>query len=128
MILNVGTALATCRGDPALARALVEQYRASLPTERAALERARAATPPDWEAIGNRVHRLQSGGGYLGAERIAAAARALEAGILARDATATLTAAWRTLERAFEEFLTALPEEWDVWPRVVNRPSVGEVR
>ena len=125
--LNIETALAACRGDPALARALIEQYRAGLPAERAKLADALAAAPPDWEAVRERAHRLRSGGAYLGAERIAAAARELETGILAQNSTATLMAAWQTLERAFDEFSAAPIEDWEKRPGVVNRPSGGVV-
>lgn len=106
-LLNSETALAACRGDAALARRLTEQYRASLPAERAALEQAGKATPPDWETVREQAHRLQSGGAYLGAERIAAAARNLEAGILARDPADALVQVQRTLDAALQEFLSA---------------------
>ena len=46
VMLNVEAALAACRGDLALAQALIEQYRASLPEERTALAEARAVTAP----------------------------------------------------------------------------------
>lgn len=127
VMLNVETALATCRGDPALVRALVEQYRANLPEERTGLTQALAATPPDWEAVRQRAHRLRSGSGYLGAERIAAAARDLEAGILACESTDALTAAWDALEGAFEEWLAVPVEEWERQWRVVHRPAIGAV-
>lgn len=127
VILNPGTALATCRGDPALVWVLVEQYRAKLPEERTVLAQAAAARPPDWETLRKRAHRLQSGSGYLGAERIAAAARQLEAGILAGDSMDALTAAGQALERAFDEFLAIPIEEWERRLRVVNRPAVGVV-
>ena len=128
VILNVGTALAACRGDPALARALVEQYRASLPEERAALAGARAATPPDWEAVRERAHRLRSGSAYLGAEQIAVAARELEECILTRKAMDARATGWQTLDQAFQEFLDNSDAE-NVFeaerlsrPTVVNRP------
>lgn len=111
VIVNVATALATCRGDRALARALIEQYRASLPAERAGLAEALAAIPADWAAIRERAHRLQSGGAYLGVERLAWAARELETGILTQQSTATLRAAWRALEHTIEEFLAAPMED-----------------
>ncbi len=110
--LNIETALAACRGDPKLARSLVEQYRASLPDERAALARAIAATPPDWAAVGQRAHRLQSGGAYLGIERVAAAAGALEAGVVAGAAPDALAAAGRALDRVIDEFLAVPDDEW----------------
>jgi HPt (histidine-containing phosphotransfer) domain-containing protein len=69
VILNVETALAACRGDANLARALLERYRADLPEERAALLEARAAASPEWETVRKRVHRLCSGSAYLGADR-----------------------------------------------------------
>ncbi|MGB5065302.1 MAG: Hpt domain-containing protein, partial [Candidatus Competibacter sp.] len=81
VLLDVETTLAACRGDSALARALIEQYRLELPAERAGLAGAHAVAPPDWEAIRQRAHRLRSGSAYLGAERIAAAARDLEVGV-----------------------------------------------
>ena len=111
VIFNIGTARAACRGDSTLVRTLTEQYRASLPAERAALEQAGAATPPDWETVREHAHRLRSGGGYLGAERIAAAARDLEAGILAQDSVDALAQAQRTLDAALQEFLIAPIEE-----------------
>lgn len=123
--LNIETALAACRGDGALARTLIERYRASLPDERAKLADALAAVPPDWEGARERAHRLQSGGAYLGAERIAAAARELETGILARHPTTALMAAWRALERMIDEFLAAPVEIREKRPGVVNRPSGG---
>lgn len=52
---------------------------ASLLEEQAALAGVWAATPPDWESIGQRVHRLQSGSAYLGVEQIAVTAHCLEA-------------------------------------------------
>jgi HPt (histidine-containing phosphotransfer) domain-containing protein len=115
--LNGETALAACRSDPDLARALVEQYRASLPEERTALARAVAAA--DWADVGRRAHRLQSGGAYLRIERVAAAAGALEAGIYAGAAPDVLTAAGRVLERAIDEFLAVPDAEW------TGRPQVG---
>lgn len=115
--LNIETALAACRGDPALARALVEQYRASLPEERTALAREIAATPPDWAAVGRRAHRLRSGGAYLGIERVAAAARALEAGVAAGACPDELTAAGQALDRAIDEFLAVPDAEWADPPR-----------
>ena len=127
VVLKVETALATCRGDLALARMLIDQYRTSLPEERAALVRAQAATPPDWEAVRERVHRLQSGGGYLGAERIAVAAQRLEADILAQATPAVLDAAWRGLDGALNEFLAVPGEEWERRLRVVHRPADGAV-
>jgi len=126
-VLNVEQALAACRGDPALAWTLIEQYRASLPEEWAALARARAVSPPDWETVRQRAHRLQSGGAYLGIERIALAAQRVEADILARAASALLEAAWRALEQAFEEFLAVPNEEWERRLRVVHRLSDGVV-
>lgn len=124
VILNVGTALAACRGDPALARALVEQYRASLPEERAALAVARAATPPDWEAIRERAHRLQSGSAYLGAEQIAVAARELEECILTRGSLDARATGWRTLDQAFQEFLDTSDAENVFEAEGVSRPTV----
>ncbi len=105
VILNLGTARAACRGDPALVRTLVEQYRASLLGERAALAQAGTATPPDWETVRVQAHRLRSGSAYLGAERIAVAARQLEDAILARDSATVLTQAQWTLDAALQEFL-----------------------
>ncbi len=110
-LLNIETALAACRGDPVLARTLIEQYRAHLPAEQAELVKALAAIPPDWESVCKRVHRLQSGSAYLGAERIGSAARKLEMTILAHHPTAVLMAAWQTLDRAFDEFLAAPVED-----------------
>ncbi|MCB1770229.1 MAG: Hpt domain-containing protein [Candidatus Competibacteraceae bacterium] len=126
-MLNLATALAACRGDPVLVRMLVERYRAKLPEERTVLVQAAAATPPDWESVRQRAHRLQSGSGYLGVERIAEAARQLEASILARDSTDALAAASQALERAFDEFLAIPLEEWERRLQVVNRPAVGAV-
>jgi HPt (histidine-containing phosphotransfer) domain-containing protein len=125
VVLKVETALATCRGDLALARMLIDQYRTSLPEERAALVRAQAATPPDWEAVRERIHRLQSGGGFLGIERIAVAAQRLEAEILAQATPTVLDAAWRGLDGAFDEFLAVPNEEWERRLRVVHRPADG---
>jgi HPt (histidine-containing phosphotransfer) domain-containing protein len=113
--LNGETALAACRGDPALARALVEQYRASLPEERTAIARAVAAV--DWADVGRRAHRLQSGGAYLGIERVAAAAGALETGVLGGAAPDALTAAGRALDRAIDEFLAVPDAGWTGRPR-----------
>ena len=127
VVFQVETTLAACRGDPTLACELVEQYRASLLEEQAVLAQARAATPPDWEAIGRRVHRLQSGGGFLGVERIAVAAQRLEAEILAQAGATVLDAAWRGLDGALDEFLTVPVEEWERRLRVVHRPAVGAV-
>lgn len=124
VLLNVETALAACRGDSTLARALIEQYCLDLPAERAELAKARALDPPDWEAIRERAHRC-SGSAYLGAERIAAAARDLEAGVLARRSPDALAVAWRTLERAFEAFSAVPIEDWEKHPRVVNRLADG---
>lgn len=45
ILFNMGTALAACRGDRTLVRALVEQYRAQLPEERTVLAQAYAAPP-----------------------------------------------------------------------------------
>ena len=125
VVLKVETALATCRGDPALALTLIDQYRTSLPEERAALTQAQATVPPDWETVRQRVHRLQSGGGFLGVERIAVAAQRLEAEILAQATTTVLDAAWQGLDGAFDEFLAVPGEEWERRLRVVHRPSVG---
>lgn len=125
VLLNVETALAACRGDSTLARALIEQYCLDLPAERAELAKARALDPPDWEAIRERAHRLRSGSAYLGAERIAAAARDLEAGVLARRSPDALAVAWRALERAFEAFSAMPIEDWEKHPRVVNRLADG---
>lgn len=127
VVLNIETALAACRGDPALVQVLVEQYRAKLPEERTVLARAAAAIPPDWETIRQRAHRLQSGSGYLGAERIAAAAHRLETGILARELPDALAASSQALERTFDEFLAIPLEEWERRLQVVNRPAVGAV-
>jgi HPt (histidine-containing phosphotransfer) domain-containing protein len=127
VIFDVETALAACRGDPALARALAEQYRASLPEEQTALAQARAAMPPDWETVRKRVHRLQSGGAFLGAERIAVAAQRLEANILTHAAPTALEAVYRALECAFDEFLAIPVEEWERRLRVVHRPSASAV-
>jgi HPt (histidine-containing phosphotransfer) domain-containing protein len=91
----------------------------------AALVRAQAATPPHWEAVRERVHRLQSGGGFLGIERIAVAAQRLEAEILAQATTTVLDAAWRELDGAFDEFLAVPNEEWERRLRVVHRPADG---
>lgn len=68
---------------------------------------------------------MQSGGAYLGIERIALAAQRVEADILARAASALLEAAWRALEQAFEEFLAVPNEEWERRLRVVHRLSDG---
>lgn len=125
--LNIETALAACRGDPVLVHVLIAQFRASLPAERTQLTSALAAVPPDWEAIRERAHRLQSGGTYLGAEQIAAAAREVETSILAQDSTAARIAACRALERALDEFLATPVEDWEKRPGVVNRPSGGVV-
>ena len=122
-VLNVEQALAACRGDPALAWTLIEQYRASLPEEWAALARASGLLP-----IGDRPPAgapLATGGAYLGIERIALAAQRVEADILARAASALLEAAWRALEQAFEEFLAVPNEEWERRLRVVHRLSDG---
>lgn len=127
-LLNARTALAACRGDAALARALTEQYRTSLPAEQAALAQAYAITPPDWATIRARVHRLQSGSAYLGIERIAVAARRVEEGIRTQDSRAARAAAWQALEQAFKEFLNVSPAEWDARLTVVTRPSADAFR
>ena len=127
VLLNIETALAAYRGNPALVQALVARYRTQLPDEQNRLAHALAATPPDWETLRERAHRLQSGSGYLGVERIAEAARQLEASILARDSTDALAAASQALERAFDEFLAIPLEEWERRLQVVNRPAVGAV-
>jgi len=127
VLLNIETALAACRGNPALVQVLVAQYRTQLPEEQNRLAHALATTPPDWETLCERAHRLQSGSGYLGAEQIAEAARQLEAGILARDSTDALATAGQALGRAFDEFLAIPLEEWERRLQVVNRPVVGAV-
>jgi HPt (histidine-containing phosphotransfer) domain-containing protein len=127
VLLNIETALAACRGNPVLVQGLVAQYRTQLPDEQNRLAHALAATPPDWETLRERAHRLQSGSGYLGAERIAEAARQLEAGILAGDSTDALIVASETLACACSEFLAIPLEEWERRLRVVNRPAVGAV-
>lgn len=127
VVLEVETALAACRGDLALALALIDQYRMSLLEERAALVRAQATAPPDWEAVRERVHRLQSGSGYLGVEQIAAAAQRLEAEIRAQATPTVLDAAWQGLAGAFDEFLAVPGEEWERRLRVVHRPADGAV-
>ena len=63
VVLEVETALAACRGDLALALALIDQYRMSLLEERAALVRAQATAPP----IGRRF-----ASGYIACSRAAA--------------------------------------------------------
>ena len=127
VVLEVETALAACRGDLALALALIDQYCTSLLEERAALVQAQATAPPDWEAVRERVHRLQSGGGYLGVEQIAVAAQRLEAEIRAQATPTVLDAAWRELTRAFDEFLAVPGEEWERRLRVVHRLADGAV-
>lgn len=127
VLLNIETALANCRGNPALVQVLVARYRTQLPEEQNRLAHALAATPPDWETLRKRAHRLQSGSGYLGAERIAEAARQLEVGVLARDSTDALIAASEALACAFAEFLAIPLEEWERRLQVVNRPAVGAV-
>jgi HPt (histidine-containing phosphotransfer) domain-containing protein len=106
VILNVETALAACRGDANLARALLERYRADLPEARAALLEARAAASPEWETVRKRVHRLCSGSAYLGAERIADAARTLEESI-ARGSPDAPGRASQALAGAIQDFLNA---------------------
>ena len=75
-VLNATQALAAAGGDPAVAEDMVKRFLTILATARADLNPAEVLR--DTERLRTCVHRLCSGGLYLGFERIGTAARTFE--------------------------------------------------
>jgi HPt (histidine-containing phosphotransfer) domain-containing protein len=75
-VLNATQALAAAGDDPAVAEDLVKRFLTILVTARADLNPTEALR--DTERLRTCVHRLCSGGLYLGFERIGTAARTFE--------------------------------------------------
>lgn len=75
-VLNATQALAAAGDDPAVAEDMVKRFLTILATARADLNPAEVLW--DTERFRTCVHRLCSGGLYLGFERIGTAARTLE--------------------------------------------------
>ncbi len=75
-VLNATQALAAAGDDPAVAEEMVKRFLTILATARADLNPAEVLR--DTERFRTCVHRLCSGGLYLGFERIGTAARTLE--------------------------------------------------
>ena len=75
-VLNATQALAAAGDDPAVAEDMVKRFLTILATARADLNPAEVLR--DTERFRTCVHRLCSGGLYLGFERIGTAARTLE--------------------------------------------------
>lgn len=75
-VLNATQALAAAGDDPAVAEDMVKRFLTILATARADLNPTEALR--DTERLRTCVHRLCSGGLYLGFERIGAAARTFE--------------------------------------------------
>ena len=75
-VMNASQALATAGDDPVVAEDLVKRFLAILATARADLKTAQVLQ--DEEQFRTRVHRLCSGGLYLGFEQVGMSARTLE--------------------------------------------------
>ena len=108
VVFDLETVLASSRHDLAIAKDTFDEFQAYAREERAELLKltGRASLcPPEREALQNRVHRLKSSAGFVGANRVYQAAAALQAQLLARDPPAAAGRALRALSDALEEFL-----------------------
>ena len=107
VVLDFEKALASC-GEADFARSLIDKFRLSLVNDRTELIRLRER-PGDWNAIRDKAHHLQSGGAYLGLERIAASARDLENCLLTGAPSTVREQALATLLEALQAFLAYPP-------------------
>lgn len=95
-----GAALAALGGQPAHVRALRELFLGELPQQRQRI--VHAAIHADVSDLRGELHKLSASCGFVGAARVGAAVRALQAALTDR-------AALHALERAIDETLAATP-------------------
>lgn len=102
-VLNATQALAAAGEDPAVAEDLVRRFLAILVTARADLNPEEALR--DTERFRTLVHRLCSGGLYLGFERVGTAARTLESHLTNHASPDEIAAALAELNEAIQAAL-----------------------
>ena len=102
-VLNATQALAAAGDDPAAAEDLVKRFLAILAAARADLNPAEAMR--DTERFRTCVHRLCSGGLYLGFERVGTAARTLESRLINHAPPEEIAAALAELNEAIQATL-----------------------
>lgn len=102
-VLNATQALAAAGDDPAVAEDMVKRFLTILATARADLNPAEALR--DTERFRTRVHRLCSGGLYLGFERVGTAARSLESRLTNHAPPEEIAAALAELNEAIQAAL-----------------------
>jgi HPt (histidine-containing phosphotransfer) domain-containing protein len=102
-VLNATQALAAAGDDPAAAEDLVKRFLAILAAARADLNPAEAMR--DTERFRTCVHRLCSGGLYLGFERVGTAARTLQSRLINHAPPEEIAAALAELNEAIQAAL-----------------------
>ena len=102
-VLKATQALAAAGDDPAAAEDLVKRFLAILAAARADLNPAEAMR--DTERFRTCVHRLCSGGLYLGFERVGTAARTLESRLTNHAPPEEIAAALAELNEAIQAAL-----------------------
>ena len=102
-VLKAPQALAAAGNDPAAAEDLVKRFLAILAAARADMNTAEAMR--DGKQFQTRVHRLCSGGLYLGFERVGTAARTLESRLINPAPPEEIAAALAELNEAIQAAL-----------------------
>lgn len=102
-VLNATQALAAAGDDPAAAEDLVKRFLAILAAARTDLNPAEALR--DTERFRTCVHRLCSGGLYLGFERVGTTARTLESRLINHAPPEEIAAALAELNEAIQATL-----------------------
>ncbi len=105
VVFNFETALMSSHHDLAIAKSLFDDFRVCVLEERQALLQSIAQIPLDRKALRQRVHRLKSSAGFVGADRISQAAAALQEHLLMSDSSGSTEPVLRALIDALQEFL-----------------------
>jgi hypothetical protein len=114
-VLNVSQAFAAAGDDLMIAEDLLKRFLAILTTARVDLETAR--TLSDEEELRYRVHRLCSGGLYLGFEQVGMGARILETHLKNPASPGEIAIAWTELNDAIQAVLEVGEDRLQAWLR-----------